>query len=75
MPVQDSGGKVVGKDWISLDHGITVRSERDVLSRQTGSVTGLVVEELTEIRIGAEPDPGEFAIPTQFKRVPGSNPP
>ena len=63
VPVLDSAGKIVGKDF-SLDHGITVRSEMDVLSPQTGAVIGLVVEELTEIRIGAEPDPGAFTTRT-----------
>ena len=45
------------------DHRITVRSEMEVLSPQTGAVIGLVVEEFEEIHIGAAPDTGAFAIP------------
>jgi hypothetical protein len=35
VPVRDNTGKIVGKDWVSRDHGIAVRSEMDVLSPQT----------------------------------------
>jgi hypothetical protein len=63
VPVRDNTRKIVGTDWVSPDHGITVRSEMDVLSPQTGALIGLVVEELAEIHIGAAPDPGAFAIP------------
>ena len=69
VPVRDNTGKISGKDWVSPDHGITVRSEMDVLSPQTGAVIGLVVEKLAEIHIGAAPDPGAFAIPGGYKRV------
>ena len=52
VSAQDSAGKVIGKNWVSLDHGIRVRSEMDVLNPQTGAAIGLVVEELTAIHIG-----------------------
>ena len=67
--VRDSAGKAVGKDWVSPDYRITVRSEMDVVDAQTGLLTGLVVEELTEMRIGEAPDPSAFIIPIGYKRV------
>lgn len=69
MPARDSAGKIVGKNWVSPDYAITVRSEMDVWSPQTDAIVGLVVEELTQIRIGATPDPGAFAIPPGYKQV------
>lgn len=74
VPVRDGTGKVISKNWVSPDYGITVRSEMDVLNPQTGAAIGLVVEELTEIHIGASPDPGEFTIPPGYKQVVGSGP-
>jgi hypothetical protein len=74
VPVRDDTGKIVGKDWVSPEYLITVRSEMDVLSPQTGAVIGLVVEELTEIRIGVAPDSGEFTIPAGYKQVRSSGP-
>jgi hypothetical protein len=71
VPVQDSAGKIIGKNWMSPDHGITVRSEMDVMNPQTGATIGLVVEELTDIHIGVEPDPGEFTIPPGYKQTRG----
>ena len=64
----------MGKDWVSLDYGITVRSEIDELSSQTGAVIGLMVEELTEIQIAAAPDPAAFIIPPGYKEVGGKGP-
>lgn len=40
--------------------------------RGVRNAAGLVVEELTEIRIGAAPVPGEFVIPTRYKRLSGN---
>lgn len=74
VPVRDDTGKIVGKDWVSPEFGMTVRSEMDVLSPQTGAVIGLVVEELTKIRSGVAPDSGEFTIPAEYKQVGGSGP-
>jgi hypothetical protein len=74
VPVRDSTGKIVGKGWVSPDYGITVRSEIDELSSQTGAVIGLMVEELTEIQIGATPDPAAFIIPPGYKEVEARGP-
>ena len=74
VPVQEDTGKIVGKAWVSPEYRIKVRSEMDVLSPQTGAVIGLVVEELTEIHIGAAPDPSEFTIPAGYKLLGGSTP-
>jgi hypothetical protein len=74
VPVRDSTGKILGKDWVSPDYGITVRSEIDELSPQTGAVIGLMVEELTEIQIGATPDPAAFIVPPGYKEVGGRGP-
>ena len=72
VAVQDGTGKVIGKNWVSPDHRITVRSEMDVMNPQTGAATGLVVEELADIHIGVEPDPGEFSIPPAYKQTRGN---
>ena len=72
VPVREDTGKIVGKDWVSPEYRIKVRSEMDVLSPQTGAVIGLVVEELTEIHIGAAPDPSEFTIPSGYKLLGGT---
>jgi hypothetical protein len=36
MPARDSAGKIVGKNWVSPDYAITVRSEMDVWSPPNG---------------------------------------
>ena len=69
VAVRDSTGKVVGKDWVSPDYSITVRSERDLLNQETGAVIGLVVEELSDIHVGVTPDPSAFAIPPGYSEV------
>jgi hypothetical protein len=69
VPARDSSGKTTGKDWISPDYGITVRSERDVLNQETGAAIGLIVEELSDIQVGATPDPSGFAITLGYKEV------
>jgi hypothetical protein len=74
VPVQNSEGRSVGTDWVSREYDITIRSERDILSPQTGLVTGLVVEELTDIRLGVEPSTEDFTMPAGYKQVGGRSP-
>ena len=62
-------GTIVGKNWVSEEYGITVHSEMDVLSPQTGIVTGLAVEEFTDIQIGVALDSGEFVVPTGYQKL------
>lgn len=46
-----------------------VRSEMDVLNPQTGTIMGLVVEELSDIQVGVTPDPSAFRIPPGYREV------
>jgi hypothetical protein len=62
----DKTGRVVGKNWISPEYGIAVRSERDVVDPQTGQLIGLVVEELADIQLGVAPEPMVFTIPAGY---------
>jgi hypothetical protein len=73
VPLRDGKtGETIGKGWISLEYGITVRSEADVINSQTGQPVGLVVEELSDIQVGVAPDPSAFDIPSGYKEVSGT---
>jgi hypothetical protein len=73
VPLRDGKtGQTIGKGWISLEYGITVRSEADALNSQTGQPVGLVVEELSDIQVGVAPDPSAFDIPSEYKEVSGT---
>ena len=65
----DKTGRVLGKNWISPEYGIAVRSERDVLSLQAGQLIGLVVEEIADVQLGVAPEPMVFTIPAGYTEV------
>ena len=52
---------------VSPDYGITVKKENDVY--MNGKRVTRVVEELTDIKIGAAPDTQLFSIPRNYKEV------
>src|SRR5579875_3419046 len=64
-------GQVVGKAWFSPDYKITVRTETERTSAVTGK-TIRMVQEMSDIQIGAAPDPNLFTVPAGFTATAGS---
>ena len=72
IPMHDGGpnGPVHGTAWLSVDYGFIVRQEVDVYT--AGKPALHVVEDVTDVQVGTDPNPALFAMPSGYTRVPGS---
>ncbi|HEY7390872.1 MAG TPA: hypothetical protein VH640_20315 [Bryobacteraceae bacterium] len=72
IPVYDGNTKqIVGKTWFSPDYNVAIRIESEHTSTITGK-TMRMVQEMSNVKIGNEPDPNLFAVPAGFTATAGS---